>query len=93
MLSIKKDLRETTSANMSFDPDWYVIDNEELEYKIMRGFPNIEFVLDESGAVVDVTYTVQPPMTLPEQVQSLTEENQLLTDCILEMSEIIYGGE
>lgn len=93
MLSVKKDLKETTSANMSFDSDWYVIDNEELEYKIMRGFPNIEFVLDESGAVVDVTYTVHPPKTLPEQVQSLTEENQLLTDCILEMSEIIYGGE
>lgn len=69
MLSVKKDLTETTSANMSFDPDWYVINDYELEEKIMRGFPNIEFVLDESGAVVDVKYTVQPPMTESERIE------------------------
>lgn len=92
MLSIKKDKTQTVSIEI-IDEDWYIIDNPELEAKIARGFPNIEFVLDESGAVVDVTYTVQPPKTLPEQVQSLTEENQMLVDCILEMSEIIYGGE
>lgn len=92
MLSIKKD-KTATISDPIYNDDWYVVDDYELETKIMRGFPNIEFVLDESGAVVDVTYTVQPPKTLPEQVQSLTEENQLLTDCILEMSEIIYGGE
>ena len=74
MLSVKKDLKETTSENMSFDPDWYVIDNEEIEYKIMRGFPNIEFVLDESGAVIDVTYTVQPPMTESERIEKNTAD-------------------
>ena len=68
MISIKKDLTESVNLLVD-DPDWYVIYNEELEYKIMRGFPNIEFVLDESGAVVDVTYTVQPPMTESERIE------------------------
>lgn len=27
------------------------------------------------------------------EINHLTEENQMLTDCILEMSEIVYGGE
>ena len=92
MISIKKDLTESVNLLVD-DPDWYVINNEELECKIMRGFPNIEWVLDEQGQPIDVTFTVPVEPTLPERVQSLTEENQMLVDCILEMSEIIYGGE
>ena len=34
---------------------------------------------------------VQEP-TLEDKVASLQEENQFLKDCILEMSEIVYGG-
>ena len=34
---------------------------------------------------------VQEP-TLEEKVTSLQEENQMLKECILEMSEIVYGG-
>lgn len=34
---------------------------------------------------------VQEP-TLEEKVTNLQEENQMLKECILEMSEIIYGG-
>ena len=30
--------------------------------------------------------------TLEDKVASLQEENQFLKDCILEMSEIVYGG-
>ena len=30
--------------------------------------------------------------TLDEKVASLQEENQMLKECILEMSEIVYGG-
>lgn len=30
--------------------------------------------------------------TLYEKVASLQEENQMLKECILEMSEIVYGG-
>ena len=28
-----------------------------------------------------------------KQIRDLQEQNQMLTDCILEMSEILYGGE
>lgn len=34
---------------------------------------------------------VQEP-TLEEKVTELQEENQMLKECILEMSEIVYGG-
>lgn len=34
---------------------------------------------------------VQEP-TLEEKVTSLQEENKMLKECILEMSEIVYGG-
>ena len=34
---------------------------------------------------------IQEP-TLEDKVASLQEENQFLKDCILEMSEIVYGG-
>ena len=34
---------------------------------------------------------VQEP-TLKEKVTELQEENQMLKECILEMSEIVYGG-
>lgn len=33
-----------------------------------------------------------PEPSLEEQLAALTEQNQMLTDCILEMSEIVYGG-
>jgi hypothetical protein len=92
VLSIKKD-KTATISDPIYNDDWYVVDDYELEEKILRGFPNIEWVLDEQGQPIDVTFTVPVEPTLPEQVQSLTEENQMLVDCILEMSEIIYGGE
>ena len=31
-------------------------------------------------------------LTLEDKVANLQEENQFLKDCILEMSEIVYGG-
>lgn len=34
---------------------------------------------------------VQGP-TLDDKIVSLQEENQMLKECILEMSEIVYGG-
>lgn len=32
-----------------------------------------------------------PEPSLEEQITELKEQNQMLTDCILEMSEIVYG--
>lgn len=92
MISIKKDKTELVYTLITND-DWYAIDNEELERKIMLGFPDIDFILDDDGEVIDVIYTKPLPPTIEEQIASLQEENQMLVDCILEMSEIIYGGE
>lgn len=33
----------------------------------------------------------EPTPSLEEQIAELKEQNQMLTDCILEMSEIVYG--
>lgn len=87
MLSIKKDKTATISVPME-DDDWYIIDNSELEYKINRGFPDIDFVLDESGNVVDITYTVQPPLTQEEQ----TEKNTADIAYVAMMSDIDIEG-
>lgn len=35
----------------------------------------------------------QQSVDTKEEIDNLKTENQMLTDCILEMSEIIYGGE
>ena len=92
MISVAKDLSVLVNTN-TYSDNCYLIRDQELEEKILRGFPNIEWVLDEQGQPIDVTFTVPVEPTLPERIQSLTKENQMLTDCILEMSEIVYGGE
>lgn len=92
MISVAKDLSCVINTYM-YDDNYYIIRDIDLEDKIMRGFPNIEWILDEQGRPIDVKFTVPVIPTLPEQVDSLVEENQMLVDCILEMSEIIYGGE
>lgn len=33
----------------------------------------------------------EPTPSVPEQIAALQEQNDMLTECILEMSEIIYG--
>ena len=51
--------------------------------------------LYENGAIVenpDYVPPEPPGPSLEEQVEALKEQNQMLTDCILEMSEIVYGG-
>lgn len=35
----------------------------------------------------------KPKPTLDDQIAALQEQNQMLTDCLLEMSEIVYGGD
>ena len=35
----------------------------------------------------------EPTPSLEDQIKELQEQNQMLTDCLLEMSEIVYGGD
>lgn len=99
MLAIKKDKTEYMSI-AACNPEWYDIYDNELAGKVMTYYPNFDWVLNENGEPIDVINTSEEPETLEKFLNSLvdenktfTEENQLLTDCILEMSEIIYGGE
>ena len=45
--------------------DWVIPDGSELAEKIIRLYPNFEFVFDENGQPVDVTET-EPEPKLPE---------------------------
>ena len=45
--------------------DWVIPDGSELAEKIIRLYPNFEFVFDENGEPVDVTET-EPEPKLPE---------------------------
>lgn len=70
MLLVSKDKSQyNTTVIPSADPNYYVIDNPNLEDKVVRGFPNIDFVFDEHEEIVDVIYTIQPPMTESERIE------------------------
>ena len=68
MISVKNDKTEWVSAPIILG-GWYVIDNEELERKVMTGFPDIDFVLDDNGEVIDVIYTKPLPPTMDEKME------------------------
>ena len=48
-------------------------------------------VISENPNYVPPEPEPEPTPSLEEQIAELKEQNQMLTDCILEMSEIIYG--
>lgn len=52
-------------------------------------YVNGEFVYDPLP-VEPQPEPVDEMVQMKEQIQSLTESNQMLTDCILEMSELLY---
>lgn len=47
--------------------------------------------IEELEKMQQESHQVQEP-SLEEKVTNLQEENQMLKECILEMSEIVYGG-
>ena len=49
-------------------------------------------VLEELEEIIEESQNQVQEPTLEEKVTNLQEENQMLKECILEMSEIIYGG-
>lgn len=65
-----------TNFTSASDEDIYIVeDDSPLADKIMENFPNIDFVLDSNGALIDVTVTeapvITPPPTLEEQITNL----------------------
>ena len=66
--------------------DWVIPDDSELAEKIIRLYPNFEFVFDENGQPVDVTET-EPAPVLPTP-----PTNAELAAAIAELAEVITGG-
>ena len=79
----------------------------ELVSKIMACVPYFDYVVDSNGNLTDVTKTGELPAVEPSKspietlqdenkelqakVKALTESNQMLEDCIVEMAEIVYA--
>ena len=68
------------------DADFVVPDDSELAEKIIRLYPNFEFVFDDNGKPVDVIETGPAP------VPPLPPTNEELAAAIAELAEVICGG-
>ena len=69
--------------------DWVIPDDSELAEKIIRLYPNFEFVFDDNGKPVDVTETEPAPVPPAPPVPPTNEE---LAAAIAELAEVICGG-
>ena len=66
--------------------DWVIPDGSELAEKIIRLYPNFEFVFGDNGQPVDVTETE------PEPKPPAPPTNAELAAAIAELAEVICGG-
>ena len=66
--------------------DWVIPDGYELAEKIIRLYPNFEFVFGDGGQPVDVVETA--PVSIPPAPPTNAE----LAAAIVELAEVICGG-
>ena len=66
--------------------DWVIPDGSELAEKIIRLYPNFEFVLDNDGNISDVVETE------PEPMPPAPPTNAELAAAIAELAEVICSG-
>ena len=66
--------------------DWVIPDDSELAEKIIRLYPNFEFVFDDNGQPVDATETESEP------VPPAPPTNAELAAAIAELAEVVCGG-
>lgn len=66
--------------------DWVIPDGSELAEKIIRLYPNFEFVFDDKGQPIDVTETE------PEPSPPAPPTNAELAAAIAELAEVMMGG-
>ena len=69
--------------------DWVIPDGSELAEKIIRLYPNFEFVFDENGNIADVTAT-EPAEKLPEI--TLEQRVTATENAVEELISMIMGG-
>ena len=68
--------------------DYVIPDGSELAEKIIRMYPNFDFVLGDDGNIADVTATEPVPVEeIPEP-----PTNAELAAAIAELAEVICGG-
>ena len=68
--------------------DYVIPDGSELAEKIIRMYPNFDFVLGDDGNIADVTATEPVPVKeIPEP-----PTNAELAAAIAELAEVICGG-
>lgn len=72
------------------DADWVIPDDSALADKIIRLYPNFEFVFDDDGNPVDVTETEPEPVP---PVISLEQRVSAMEDATAEIIEMLMGGE
>ena len=70
------------------DADFVVADDSDLAQKIIRLYPNFDFVFDDEGGIADVTAT--EPVPAEEVPEPPT--NAELAAAIAELAEVICGG-
>ena len=75
------------------DADWVLDDNDEkdaeIEEKIIKLYPNFDFVLDGDGDIADVTAT-EPAEKLPEI--TLEQRVTATENAVEELISMIMGG-
>lgn len=70
------------------DADWVIPDDSDLAEKIIRLYPNFEFVFDDGGNPVDVTETEPEPAPKPPAPPTNAE----LAAAIVELAGVMCGG-
>ena len=70
------------------DADFVVADDSDLAQKIIRLYPNFDFVFDDDGNIADVTATEPVPV---EEIP-VPPTNAELAAAIAELAEVICGG-
>ena len=88
----KRFVTRSDAPNTDFmgDADFVVPDDSELAEKIIRLYPNFEFVFDDNGQPVDVIET-EPEPSPP--VISLEQRVSAMEDATAEIIEMLMGGE
>ena len=87
-------VHDLTNYNMAGNSGWEEIEGDADNYdpKDDRGLPHYKLI--NGSLVEDGSYPVPEPshcMSDLACINTLENDNEMLTECILEMSEIIYG--
>ena len=69
--------------------DWVIRDDSELAEKIIRLYPNFEFVFDDNGQPVDVTETEsepkQPEITTEQRMTAMENAMEEIINMLMEV--------